>query len=521
MNKTFSALSSYLKKENIIIDEVELEFQILSHPEPDSILAISDALNFFNIENVVTRVDFSNLEELPNNFLALLHKERKGVELNHIEKIENDRYILNKNNPQTKSESFLEERWTRIVLLANSNNDFPIKKRNSFSWLIPVVSFAIIFLCIILSERNSSDKLFVLIPFIGIIFSTSVFKELFGIDNKLVDSFCNITTSTSCKEIINSSKWKVFNYLKFSDLSIVFFASQFIYNILFLIFSEQSGYMLLQKNLVIISIPLILISLYYQKFVEKKWCPICISISLLLIFEVLYFFIVDFENQILIKDLLVLIGTGLFVSTTWFFIKNQLLKIKELKEFQYKALRFKKNYDLFKTNLISKKKIELPHNAMQLGDIESKTIITLISNPFCGHCKEAHQNIEKLLIKSKFKICVQIILKTNFNFESDENKNVFRTLLDIYHQEGELKFNEAIKNWYQVRNTQKWLESHHVLNKSELSPIDTTLNDWHKWCSENKIQFTPTIFVNGYEYPQIYDRGDLEFFINDLIEDIF
>jgi len=33
------------------------------------------------------------------------------------------------------------------------------------------------------------------------------------------------------------------------------------------------------------------------------------------------------------------------------------------------------------------------------------------------------------------------------------------------------------------------------------------------WCLDNKIMATPTIFINGYQFPDVYDIGDLQYFL--------
>ncbi len=56
-NHPFNYLFQYLDKEKIEFDKEEFLFQMQSHPDYPSILAIADALTFFNIKNGVVRVD--------------------------------------------------------------------------------------------------------------------------------------------------------------------------------------------------------------------------------------------------------------------------------------------------------------------------------------------------------------------------------------------------------------------------------------------------------------------------------
>lgn len=70
MTKNFPFLFQYLKKEHINIDKSEFLFQIQSHPEYPTLLSIVDTLSFFNIENSAIKVEESNIDVLPNYFIA-------------------------------------------------------------------------------------------------------------------------------------------------------------------------------------------------------------------------------------------------------------------------------------------------------------------------------------------------------------------------------------------------------------------------------------------------------------------
>ena len=40
-----------------------------------------------------------------------------------------------------------------------------------------------------------------------------------------------------------------------------------------------------------------------------------------------------------------------------------------------------------------------------------------------------------------------------------------------------------------------------------------------EWCVQNKINFTPEILVNGRSFPLEYERSDLLYFIDDIIDE--
>jgi hypothetical protein len=142
-------------------------------------------------------------------------------------------------------------------------------KSNVFWWL-PFLCLIFCALTIVQFEEDLSTKLFFIFPIIGGLFSIAAHKNLFGTKIELLDSFCNITASTSCSNIVDSNKWEIFKLINFSDLSILLFSSQF-FGLLFLLLSGSSGdFFSIQKIILLGSLPVIILSLYYQKFIEEK-----------------------------------------------------------------------------------------------------------------------------------------------------------------------------------------------------------------------------------------------------------
>ena len=74
-HKSYIAVINYLDDNKIYIDRDEFELQLEGHPDFPSLLAFSDALHFFNIENYSYRIDNDEKDILPEDFLALVKGE--------------------------------------------------------------------------------------------------------------------------------------------------------------------------------------------------------------------------------------------------------------------------------------------------------------------------------------------------------------------------------------------------------------------------------------------------------------
>jgi thiol-disulfide isomerase/thioredoxin/uncharacterized membrane protein len=520
MTENLNYLFQYLDKEKIAIDKNEFEFQIQSHPDYPSLLSIADTLRFFNIDNGAIPVELSEIDLLPNRFVALLKDGHSKSKLYYIEN-KNDTYFYTKDkNLIVITKEQLESRWDNLILLVEKSEDENVAKidNSKWFWTLPLLCLLFFVAIVLQFQDNIQTKIFFLFPIIGVLFSVAALKDLFGTKSELLNSFCNLTGASSCETVVGSSKWKIFEIVNFSDLSIVFFASQFLGLIAFLLMGNATDYFNIQQLLLICAVPVLFASVYYQKFVEKKWCPICLVIIGIIILELSY---VLFSQRIAfnfpIQPLVIFGFVYVAVTLVWTALKKLLTQQKELKEFQIKGNRFMRNYEIFKNTLLATDKTELAFSPIILGNKESDFEIAIITSPFCGYCKDAHEILEKIMSANKENIKIKIIINADIDYLDEEKKTFFRILMSIYTQNGEASFLEALHYWFNNKDLRKWLNIYSSDYDSE--KIDCIYRLQNQWCITNNSYLTPSIFINGYRYPRTYERELLKFFVRELIVD--
>lgn len=519
MSENFNYLFYYLEKENITIDKSEFLFQIQSHPDYPSLLSISDTLRFFNIENGAIHIAVSEIELLPNRFVTLLKEDDNEPQFCFVERKSNKYYYTIDKKTSEISKTSLESRWNGVVLLAERLEFGEQKmKKNKLTWVLALLCIVLFLLTLFQFETNLGTKLFFLFPTLGFLFSLAALKDLIGTKSELINNFCNITSSTSCTIIVNSDKWKFFKFINFSDLSMVFFMSQFFGLTASILVGNYDAFFSIQEILLFASIPFILLSLYYQKIVEKKWCPICLVIITIIILELVYL-ILNTNNSLKIsfKSFVVFGFVYLGIVLIWTVLKKNLKQQKDLKEFQFESNRFMRNYEIFKNTLVSKNKIELAYSPIILGNKESNTEITIITSPFCGHCKQVHEILDKILSINKENLKVKLLINADIDAIDDEKKTFFRILMSIYLVKGETAFLEALHYWFNNKNLKNWTNIYNLTFENE--KIDAIYRLQNLWCITNNTFSTPAIFLNGYKYPRSYKRENLEFFVNEFVED--
>lgn len=473
-------LFNYLNAEDIHLDKEEFNFQFNSHPDYPSLLALTDTLSFFNVNNGAFKIGSTEIDLLPNKFLAHLKKDNA----NFLSFVEKKATMISYTNGSEKKYSLSKDKfvelWDDVILLAEKDTE--IVKPKSKNWInlnLQVLTLVLFVSVLVIGQPNKWFGLFYVFPIIGLFLSISVLKDLIGTKSALMDKFCNVTAATSCQTVVNSNKWKVFKIVSFSDLSIVFFATQLLALFLMGVSNNFESYFYLQTILLLIALPIIAISIYYQKSIEKKWCPVCLTISALLIIELGYALYLNsiFSFTIAWSGFFIFLFVTSTTAVLWLSFKESLTKVKKLKEQELKANRFKRNYKLFKNMLLTSKHYDLPKSLFVFGNPDSKLNISIVTSPFCGHCTEPHFMLKKLLDKKHEHLNISILY--NVRPKNEQLLNFVSSLTNVKSTEGQSGYYKAMDDWYQNKDEQKWLSKHKTNGINKKS--DNLLIESNNW----------------------------------------
>jgi thiol-disulfide isomerase/thioredoxin len=521
MTENSSFLFQYLKKENIYIDQDEFTFQIQSHPDSPSLLAISDTFSFFKIYNLATRIDIEDMIHMPDHFIALLKDGESASFLSFIERIGNTfRYTHGGKEQVVANETFKDLFQNVVLVIEKEDGDVPSIQKNKsyFSLILLGIGYLA---TIFITGFSLLSSLFLILVLIGIYFSIEAISHEFGIKTKFSEAVCTLTTKIDCDAVINGKKSKFLEFINFSDSSIIFFSTQLLALFLLTLSNQMVSFYNMTTILLLISLPVTLASLYQQFFIVKKRCPICLAIIVVLYLELISLMI--FHNFSLTISMVSIVYYLFSIASCYClftFVKKNLKANVELKSEITANNRFKRNYSLFKMALLSSETVDYKRIAtggIILGNPDAKLKILVVSSPFCGHCKAVHENI--LMLLERYNNVVSIEIRFNFNQEfSNENiKIVHQRLLGIYLEKGQETFINALENWFEDKNIEqlKPLEDNLIVDLK----INEILNEQFLWNQENAITFTPAVLINGYHFPVQYDRNDLIYFVNELVED--
>lgn len=120
--------------------------------------------------------------------------------------------------------------------------------------------------------------------------------------------------------------------------------------------------------------------------------------------------------------------------------------------------------------------------------------------------------IEELLKKYANNISVQI----RFNYISEQNDENIRIVIsyfkNIYTRLGEEIFLQEVEKWFRNRDLESIKKENITTDLSEEAYIGHENIKWG-------FNFTPLILINGYIFPKNYEREDIFYFIDELLED--
>jgi len=355
---------------------------------------------------------------------------------------------------------------------------------------------------------------------IGSIISILIVRKEFGYKDDFVNAICiGNSKNKDCDAVLNSKGANLTKDIKLSDLAIVFFIGSLL-NVVLIQIQQLDLRIVYLIN--ILTLPATIYSIIYQAFIVKKWCLLCLSLILLIWLNVFFFvfFILRKTNfDFIPQEWLTMLICFSSVFLSWVLLKPVFLSQNENKKLKYKFLKFKRNFKIFIGSLTSNKNISTyisNVNEIILGNVNTNFEIVVVTNPLCSHCKTMHNLIEDIL--KLFNQKVKIVIRFNIDIENKNNDalKICLNLNYLYHNSSNEFFLDALRNAYTQKPSiwlQKW-ES----NNTDINQYYNLLERQKRWCRNYKVNFTPQILINGYLFPKEYERTDLLYFIDELVD---
>jgi len=526
------ATITFLKLLSVKVNNSTVDETLQNHPDWPSLLCISDALSKWNIPNAAGKIEKQEIERIPTPFLVQTFNPVSPIEV-VTDVDETFVKVLSKDfdKPVLEKREDFFKRWNGIYLLAKKTgisgevNFKENKQKRNFKVLMQAMLVLLIFIISILFiERNifSSTQVvsqygiylqyLILISGMGV--ATLLLWHEIDNNNPILKKVCTGIIKGNCDAILSGKQSKVFSWLSWSEVGFFYFTGGLL-SFLFVVPMPQGISIIAYIN--ILALPYTIFSIYYQGFIAKQWCMLCLSVQALLILGGINVFANGFLlqiSQISIKLILTSVLFYLIPVLIWYSIKPYLLRLQEAKNTKHEYLRLKFNTEIFETLLKKQKQITIPTDGLgiNLGNHSPRNILVKVCSPNCGPCAAAHPKIEELLSEIP-----DLAVKINFTAPNDPTNQLYKPVshfLAIQAQNNEKEsIKKALDDWYLADKKDYTHFAKLYPSTIGLEEQGNAIEAMFKWCNEMKIQYTPTFFINGFELPKTYSIEDLKYFL--------
>ncbi len=511
--EVISLLINHLR---VAVTKTSVKEKLQTHPAYPSLLSLSDTLDIWKIPNAALKLQSEQLKELETPFIAHLYSN--DGEFVFVTSLTKDHVsFINGNRKQSKvTYNDFYHLWSGIVLIAEAaeqsgEKDYLHKYKQEQITLLRTPTIILLFSSIafmgILQKEFTDWREYVsiLTKLVGLIISIFLLVVQFGLGNTYINHFCQIGKTSNCKNVLQSSASKLFGWLSWSEIGLLYFSGSFLALLMLPV-----NHWLLLKILNTLALPYTVWSVYYQARVAKSWCILCLMVQGLLWIEFIIDYPISFNEVLGSNEIIVTIQAFSTPIAIWLFIKPLIIRAKKLDKTQQELQRFKNNPSVFQALLGNQKEVNAPSmsgiQTIHLGNPVANNTILMVSNPFCKPCAKAHNDLEEIL-RDNSHLKAEIIFLTCGDTEG-KRLDIAKHLLALQASSNEI--DSALTDWYNegINNIEVWKKKYPIAEVEQQYFIEMAKAHCD-WCSFVNISATPTFFINGFEKPSIYELSDL------------
>ncbi|MCC8188962.1 MAG: hypothetical protein LIP08_16065 [Bacteroides sp.] len=499
-DKTIRLFTRYLRMAGMTVSYFHIR-KLLDTPVGLSMRGFSDALDAMRADHRVYQLPSSCLEELDIPFLTQLHS---GEEYVIVEKIAPDTitYRSQRGLRVVDTDRFRTE-WTGRVLVAQFSEE---TFREQYTWwkdklyslsacrLWLVVCICWIFLLLV--TRPFQGAAFLLHLFLsgaGSVLALQAILQEQG-DPDTSSRFCRIGSRINCRRVLRSGVKLAGTSFSLGEVAWWGFT-------VLLVFSCSFPQEYLWMSIVLLGIAccFTIYSLFYQAFVVRSWCLICMGINLVVWIDLGWLLIQPKEPVLFsLSVLLSLAGIAGCLFLLGITMRNLSFRLRNTRRLQQR-LSALLDPSLFSQLLSQQPRKELPAPDCTLCSpvIEGhdNSLLILLS-PRCRYCAEISKELRRL--SGQFSL--QLVFLTSSTDET--GKEWVQKVISLYLSQGWDVALTHIEKWYSTPD----------YTDSLALPAEAALRMWtaqQEYGRYIRPEHTPTILLNGYELPDCYEVRDL------------
>ncbi len=503
----------YLKKFNYRVDNTEFKQRLVSNPSFPSVGSVTDTFDFFGIANLSAKVAKGSYGDLPEHLLVVLSRDTSCA-LAWISKAgDHVKVRVEDGSEERITVDEFQALWNGMIVAVEQGSH----KSGLRRWR-PAMGYTFLsVLAMAAIGKGVAEEAWLSVTYsvllsLGLLMSFFLSQQELGRHIRGLSRICDLRKiKLSCSDVINSRFSTIWKSVTLADLALTFFVSSLL--IAALVGFNATYFFGLSLS----TLPFIVYTVWVQRVLLKKWCPLCLGLVVVLISMMSLGYWAP--KQFVLPWGYATQGILIFAGTLWIWsgLKRLLLRSEKLLEIQTELLTLKRN-DVVLQALLSNSNLPLtipqrPDTRITFGDPDAQLTITLVTNPLCGHCTKVFEQVEALLQRFSERLQLNIVL--NVNVEDKGFDFQFGQSIVLLYKVDKEKAYEALKAWYRQRKPDWWLSKYSSPPNDLVADV---LRHHLDWCHINKIQYVPTVLLEDYLFPDLYDIDDLSHLVPDLLE---
>ncbi|MFD2965796.1 vitamin K epoxide reductase family protein [Sphingobacterium bambusae] len=536
---SYVVLKAILKHFNIKFTDMGVDQLLNQHVEFTSLLAIKEVLLQYGVQSEAIKKGNFDYADFQTPFVCLIQQDEWPSPMFTIVKDADENSItylhpINGRN-LTVDVSQFENFANEVILLLDGEHakdevNYYLHKRHqlrdkSLRKLSYLLFFAPVFLVgfqLCISGNSSLNSwvsfLFILASFIG--FGASLLLMWYEIDahNPFLQEVCggsrNSDRNRSCNAVLNS-KSSNFLGISWSVWGGAYFASFYLIQILYPGLQSQLAFW---STVSLLASPFIIYSLYYQGYIIKQWCPLCLTVQVVLLINTSVSLVYLLTDNTLHIDWYLITVTLLFGSS--FLTASHLMipvlkKAKDSRRYEIQWKKMRHNADIFHWLLQKSKSIIAPveNIGIVIGNPTAKHEIIKVCNPYCDPCARIHLTLKEIT-QHNTNVKLRIIFTASGD-GNDRKTAPVSHLLAIEESLGSKVVQQALEEWYLTEEKKYEAFAEKYPMNGKLNQQGAKIKRMFKWCKDMEIRATPTIYINGNELPESYQVAELKHILLD------
>jgi len=497
----YKEVMKWLSIQHMPVSESYIRLRLETHPDYPSLLSVQDTLEELGINSYACNGTKEELKKENKPFLAHFNMG-EGYILSFKDVASAERKVKDFDNTWSGNVMFAEP---AAKLSAGYNSLLTKEKQQKAFGVIAIILIIGALLSLSITAGSVPAILLVLTNCTGLYFSWLIAQKEFGISNSISDKICSMAKHSRCESVLFSKGAKLFNWLTWGDVGIVYFSASLVF-LFYSLLTYQPINLYYAISLAGLVFPIY--SLYYQWKIVKQWCMLCVGVLAVLGVNAIIGFVqlstISLHvTSVLVNEILLFTGIACFILAAWQLLKSLFQKSLNSLSNEIKATRLKRNPEIFNA-LLEKQELNptnLPEKdePLQFGNPEAPYQMVIACNPYCDPCAVAHQTIERLyeMYPSFISVSIRFVV-----FNLDEENSVTKavsSILSAVIQDKKPAF-EITKDWYERMNLEWFIKKYPNKTKSNIKELEL----YKKWAEEAKIRSTPTFFLNGRQLPIVF-----------------